>query len=484
MRAGRNELCPCGSGKKYKKCCLAKDQDATAAELEAKNIEIATAAVERERAFGRAPERPAATEHSAAPPPPPDPHMQAINARWEQFEAADDVGRRELFLKTLDEPELMDDEMAFNMLDPIYLSAIKAGERDRFDELIDRLRERVPDVYEKGRKYFLNWRITNAVVAGRSEAVLSLSRELAETAGDDADNYDRVVDLLAYHGQLDALAAASRIAWPLIQSSDNILWGQGEFASWSVDCLLFERLERGQELNGRDPELIEQVRVYYENLQVGFFAQYVKHLSGRASRVWSLADFQGLADQKRKKRRRSEEDEDDEKNEKTSDQEALAYLVDEFLHYARREEGVSYTKAALARKNITRYILDRLAGELEPKESLVEAMMRRTPKPKPKPRVPDHLLCPDGVTLDRYFAELLHFMNPQHYDVAATFELLPTWLRFLESRGLIEPARRESTLAEIGHLQPTLLKLWEDGHRDDPTLAERLRHWPESAEKR
>lgn len=23
---GRNELCPCGSGKKYKKCCLQKNQ--------------------------------------------------------------------------------------------------------------------------------------------------------------------------------------------------------------------------------------------------------------------------------------------------------------------------------------------------------------------------------------------------------------------------------------------------------------------------
>ena len=25
-KAGRNDLCPCGSGKKYKKCCEAKEQ--------------------------------------------------------------------------------------------------------------------------------------------------------------------------------------------------------------------------------------------------------------------------------------------------------------------------------------------------------------------------------------------------------------------------------------------------------------------------
>jgi hypothetical protein len=26
MKIGRNEPCPCGSGKKYKKCCLKKDE--------------------------------------------------------------------------------------------------------------------------------------------------------------------------------------------------------------------------------------------------------------------------------------------------------------------------------------------------------------------------------------------------------------------------------------------------------------------------
>lgn len=26
MKRGRNELCSCGSGQKYKKCCLAKDE--------------------------------------------------------------------------------------------------------------------------------------------------------------------------------------------------------------------------------------------------------------------------------------------------------------------------------------------------------------------------------------------------------------------------------------------------------------------------
>ena len=30
-KIGRNDLCPCDSGKKYKKCCLASDEAATRA---------------------------------------------------------------------------------------------------------------------------------------------------------------------------------------------------------------------------------------------------------------------------------------------------------------------------------------------------------------------------------------------------------------------------------------------------------------------
>ncbi|MDQ7781681.1 MAG: SEC-C metal-binding domain-containing protein [Desulfomonilaceae bacterium] len=35
QKIGRNEPCPCGSGKKYKKCCLLKEQIGTPVEVEA-----------------------------------------------------------------------------------------------------------------------------------------------------------------------------------------------------------------------------------------------------------------------------------------------------------------------------------------------------------------------------------------------------------------------------------------------------------------
>lgn len=40
-KIGRNEACPCGSGKKYKNCCLEKDEASARAEREARNAALA-----------------------------------------------------------------------------------------------------------------------------------------------------------------------------------------------------------------------------------------------------------------------------------------------------------------------------------------------------------------------------------------------------------------------------------------------------------
>ena len=46
--AGRNDDCPCGSGKKYKKCHLREDEEALSKALAAKNAEAAKAAAVEE----------------------------------------------------------------------------------------------------------------------------------------------------------------------------------------------------------------------------------------------------------------------------------------------------------------------------------------------------------------------------------------------------------------------------------------------------
>lgn len=44
MKIGRNDPCPCGSGKKYKKCCEAADQQKALADLEQQQADAAASA--------------------------------------------------------------------------------------------------------------------------------------------------------------------------------------------------------------------------------------------------------------------------------------------------------------------------------------------------------------------------------------------------------------------------------------------------------
>ncbi len=158
----------------------------------------------------------------------------------------------------------------------------------------------------------------------------------------------------------------------------------------------------------------------------------------------------------------------------------LYHLSVEFLGYLYRKKGVPLTKGDLAHQHIYAYILERFDRQLEPKESLFDAAVRpRRQKRRSKPKrrhQPSHLLCPDHATFDRYLAELMSFINPQWYKAAATFELVPAWLRFLELRGLIDAEQHAKTRQELETIRPSLQQLWET-NLEDPSLRQSLYVW-------
>ena len=86
------------------------------------------------------------------------------------------------------------------------------------------------------------------------------------------------------------------------------------------------------------------------------------------------------------------------------------------------------------------------------------------------------------MTFDVFLAETMHFLNPATYAAAATFQAVPAWLRFLESRRLISSDLRRRVADELLPLHATLLRIWQE-YRDDPTLAYQGQAWPADAAK-
>lgn len=490
MKIGRNDPCHCGSGKKYKKCCLEKDEAlereraAQAEETEFEDdddwddelddIDDEDFEMDDDEDFDDFDDD-NYEEDEASPARSPE-VIAAQDARWNEFEAANDEGRVALFLKTLEEPELMDDELAFDMLDKIRAASLRSGDRDRYDDFIKKLRERLPEIYVKSEHFYLENLITNAVVAGRWEEARTFALELADHAYRDIDVFNNVISQLVYHGQLQILLEITQRAWPKIKDSDEITpWGIDEFIVQGADFVVFDYLTHGTDPRADDPEL-QQRLAFFTEIEPQRFTEVFNIFIGRSTPSWTMQDFDfkehiQIANNGKGKRRRQRH---------SPGKRNLGDFSYEFFRYLHHDENVSYPKAELARNHIVKYLINRYDGELDEKESMLERALRgNRPKPKVKRRPPENILCPDRDTLDRYLASLMHFFSPQYYAVAATFEMLPAWLRFLEMRQLIDHDLHRRTLLDLRELQGDVISLFEN-FREDPALVEAMRKWNET----
>lgn len=200
-------------------------------------------------------------------------------------------GRYAILREVLKDPSESID-LIFEMLSTLYNDSVASGSRERFAECIFELRSSRPDVFEDGSAHYLSWCIQDALVEGRQEVVNTLSRELAAEAGRDIDMFNRTVDILAYHGQLDVLVEAFRIAWPGVRSSDNILpWGISEFAANGMDYEVYSYLEHTNVPDEDDAGLRERIRLFGDDWNPEWLHNFLNDVPGKSNQSWQVDDF-------------------------------------------------------------------------------------------------------------------------------------------------------------------------------------------------
>ncbi|MGH9766742.1 MAG: SEC-C domain-containing protein, partial [Blastocatellia bacterium] len=435
MDIGRNDPCHCGSGKKYKKCCLPKDEEA---KMAAKAATKPAPSEKPEAAEIPAPARPAAVKPSY---PPPDPRMDAMFARLEEFEESDYERRIEIFRQSI-EDDLMDDEQAFEMLNELFYQAAERNERDRFDALAEELRQRLPEVYKQEEHNMLEWRIINALAAERYELAGALTREMAPLAHKRIDDWNWIERRMAYHGQLTVLVESMRLAWPEVKISTKILpWGIDGFRHRGLQYELLSCVAQTPSPDPNDSVLLDRLKFFDEEIKMDRLTAILDCLAERSKRQWTLDDFRltppGGTWRKKKK---VVDDAFD------AGAQNLFDLAMQFVAYAHRVEGVLYTRAEMAAQEIRRFIMSRERRGLEYRDdafnpSLDEEKQGRGSAKKFKRY--EHMLCPDRERLDRHLAELFDPVTARSHTVAATMELIPAWLRFIESQELIDSELRD-----------------------------------------
>src|SRR5262249_845414 len=136
---------------------------------------------------------------------------------------------------------------------------------------------------------------------------------------------------------------------------------------------------------------------------------------------------------------------------------------------------VPFPRGELIRQWLYRYFLRRNDGDLDPRPSMLEQALH--PKLKlPKPPPPPPPLFPQRVTPDVHPRGMMSLMKSPYPPPAALFQAMPAWLRFLESRRLIDAATSRKVVAELLPLHDTLLQAWEQ-YTDDPHLYRQGQAW-------
>jgi hypothetical protein len=449
LKTGRNQPCPCGSGKKYKVCCLKQDE---------------------------------ARARESAPLPVPAPfdrHADLVpdDPRWRDFDRADFAGKVAIIREWLPDPQLLDDDVAFESLIALFQAATTVEERECFIALLAEVRAQRPEVYQQEEGYIRNWELVNTVLLDRKDEARTVALEFASVTPKHLGEFVHALSPVWYRGWLDVLLPAYEAAWPRVGSSSTTT---GTALS---GLLCFEYLERGGSLP-MDPALVKRLDEIGQ-VRIDVTEEWLGWVAGKREPQWTLADFADLG--KRPALPPDEEDQDDYDDFDDADAEGeegegqegdgevgipdprlreidpqilrMHMLTGDFLGWLHREKAVPLPTGEMVRCELTTYLDRAASGELDVPQS-----GRRSKAPVQ----PVNPLLPAAGTLERYLSGRVSLLSADYHEAGALFEHVPEWLEFLVLRGLGEPTQPGEIMRKLVPLARTWAELV--AREGDPAL--------------
>lgn len=331
---------------------------------------------------------------------------------------------------------LMDSNNAFEMLNELYSKAVhdQGGnqERDRIDSMIIKLRKLEPEAYADRAYSFLDWQITNALATGRLDALPDLTQEAVTIATQHLWIFNDLIHLLAYHNQLPTLVEMTRAAFCELQKTEPKKQSYKEFIRLAIDAEVLTYLEHHPVPASIPAALRERLEPFNSGNHVNWprLEQDIAYLTGR--KMDDYTKMQSVAEDFHK-------------------------LNTLFMQYLHQQEDIPYSKAYLARLGIYQYLLNRDAGDLE----IPLLHLSRFKGSWPEPPKWEHYLIPDHYSLFAYFYEIAEDnISGTYYQTAATFEMVPAWLRFLKSLNLIDTSLLQEVCSNLQGLDDKVLDIW------------------------
>ena len=390
-RVGRNDPCPCGSGKKYKKCCLGKD-----AETEQKQFLSATVIEEGEEYEAddfRAPE----DEREDLDPwdaDEEDGDGDEDEEDWEEDDwdeeqgGEDDVPERRspeadypLPDTSADEEALVEgwwdelmpffkkrdaDEMIRRIVDfmerhpdlfvhlgldgeclfELGAELARRGQQSRYVELLLRIREEHPEVYVRSHAYYEIHVVTERILAGQQEAIPQYFNFFERYPDSNPDELSRLIDLLLAANCQDAVFDLARKTGVSSMRSRRVLSGDFVY-QWFVFEKWMPFLDRGDASKDSCMELLEASGDIDGHLDLEFRLESITKAMSAMFRGLPIQDF-------RQVRKRTDVEDF---------YEALCWNFTRFLHERR---GMAWATARFFANQLELYFRE-ISSEKRPK---------------------------------------------------------------------------------------------------------------------
>lgn len=147
---GRNAPCPCGSGKKYKKCCLAN------------SAVVPPSAPAPARAGALRADPVLADEWETEPAESDDDRFWRLF--WDRLSGAEADEAIALAQDVIEHRHDIDGEVAFSLVEVLVDPLRRAGRTEMFDRIIERIRALHPDAYAEEAHWLAFWHGENAAL--------------------------------------------------------------------------------------------------------------------------------------------------------------------------------------------------------------------------------------------------------------------------------------------------------------------------------
>lgn len=218
---GRNDVCHCGSGKKYKKCCLSLNEHSTrvpnAIQTSLQSEEIEEIPTEEDRII----------EEFCN-------EVESLNIKTDTSEI---ISKIKIFV--FDFPHLIDQAAIINTLFSIEEELHHLHRIDEYVSLLEYVQQQVPDFYNDEFGWFDPTRIKHAIATRNFEKIGPLLTSFKKDPVTYFDNLYPVIDLLAWIGAEKELYQLIDVIHPKFYKNDEFI-ETTSFTNWIYFKLTIE----------------------------------------------------------------------------------------------------------------------------------------------------------------------------------------------------------------------------------------------------